>query len=151
MDYITTQQLKQEIIKLGFKFIAKETYVRVTDDDYGQVADLETCTMYTIDTGWDIFRALDPDMQKQLYDLLDRYARTPLDKRVREKKYQLKLDVSDKIHNHWQILAKNTESGVLQIGSGRGSDVWQTVFTESEIKELGDVVRGFVKKEVFED
>nr|DAW32285.1 MAG TPA: hypothetical protein [Caudoviricetes sp.] len=69
---------------------------------------------------------------------------------VTKKRYRLKLDVSSRIENNWQILAKNVDDGCYHIGSGRGSEKWQTVFTQAEIDAMGDIARGFVKEEICE-
>lgn len=57
-----------------------------------------------------------PDVQENLYNMLDRYARTPIEKREEEKKYRLRLDVNNKIENNWQILGKNRNDGAYHKG-----------------------------------
>lgn len=151
-DYITTKDLAKEIKKLGFRVNLDDNYIEVFDKktDCG-VATVNRSRMREVDNIYYGWRVIDNETQGELYDLLDRYARTPIEKREEEKKYRLRLDVNNKIENNWQILGKNRNDGAYHIGLGHGSDKWQTTFTQAEIDEMGDLIKGFVKEEVCEN
>jgi len=148
-NYITTEEWEQEVKKLGF-IITTEEKLYVIRYQLCVVAISFRQTMFAFRINIFPFVKLPKTMQEELYNLLDRYARTPLDKREAEKRYRLKLDVSSRIENNWQILAKNVDDGCYHIGSGRGSEKWQTVFTQAEIDAMGDIARGFIKERICE-
>lgn len=151
-DYITTEELKREIKNLGFNTREDYRLMEVTSsvgDTLAKISKVQTHALNVLYPEF-IIRTI-PDVQENLYNLLDRYARTPIEKREEEKKYRLRLDVNNKIENNWQILGKNREDGAYHIGLGRGSDKWQTTFTQAEIDEMGDLTRGFIKEEVCEN
>jgi hypothetical protein len=154
MDYITTQQLEQEIVKLGFELESTESIVLVKDDLNRKVASIRINEMYAFDTVWDSFREINADTQNQLCNLLDRYARTPLDERELEKRYRLRLDIDDNIYifdGDYRYLTRKGDYYCLSLPylSGFWKD-YQNTFTQSEIDEMGSLTRGFVKEEVNE-
>lgn len=154
-NYLTTKQLQQQIINLGFELESTESIVLVKDDLNRKVASIRINEMYAFDTVWGSFCELDTDVQKQLYNLSNRYACTPLDKRVREKKYQLRLKISNEIsifdgdYGDYYCLVKTSNGKYCLSLPTLSQKGYQNTFTQSEIDEMGDITEGFVKEEVY--
>lgn len=155
-NYITTKELKREIKNLGFN--AREDYrlIEVTShvgDTLAKISKIQTHALNVLYPEF-ITRTI-PDVQENLYNLLDRYARTPLDKREEQKRYRLKLDISDQIaifDSDYRYLAKSKQFNTYYCLSlfvcGK---TYQNIFTQAEIDEMGDLIKGFVKEEVCEN
>lgn len=147
-NYITTKELKREIKNLGFN--AREDYrlIEVTShvgDTLAKISKIQTHALNVLYPEF-ITRTI-PDVQENLYNLLDRYARTPLDKREEQKRYLLKLDISDQIDFDDKYLCEliSPKGYVLE------SRKYCSKFSQSEIDKMGDLVKGFVKEEVCEN
>ena len=150
-NYLTTKQLQQQIVKLGFGLESTESIVLVKDDLNRKVASIRINEMYAFDTVWGSFCELDTDVQKQLYDLLDRYAHTPLDKRITEKKYWLRLKINNEISifdGDYYCLVKTSNGKYCLSLPTLSQKGYQNTFTQSEIDEMGDITEGFVKEDL---
>lgn len=145
-DYITIEEFMREIEELGLTY-KRGAFNLYIEDNERPIARVHLYQPLQVDTCYDSLNYKNPT-HLALYKLVNRYALTLLDKCKPEKKYRLRLDVSSSIENNWQILGKNVDDGCYHIGSGHGSEKWQTIFTQSEIDEMGDIARGFVKEEV---
>jgi len=154
-NYITTEEWEQEVQKLGFIITTEEKLYVIRYKLY-VVAISFRQTMFAFRINILPFMKLPKTMQEELYNLLDRYARTPMDKREPEKKYRLRLDIDDKINMlnggyRYLVLSK---SGSYYLSSSDLSEMkrglYKITFTQSEIDEMGDITRGFVKEEVNE-
>lgn len=148
-DYITKEQFIEEVEKLWLEARSDDGDIRVITKEIGHtLAHIDDRRVIPLEVAYRAYKKLDADTQKKLYEFVVRYARTPVNKRREQKRYRLRLDISCKIENNWQILARNTDDKSFHVGSGRGSDRWQTIFTQAEIDEMGDLTKGFVKEEV---
>lgn len=150
-NYITTEEWEQEVKKLGF-IITTEEKLYVIRYQLCVVAISFRQTMFAFRINIFPFVKLPKTMQEELYNLLDRYARTPLDKRELEKRYRLRLDIDDNINifdGDYRYLTKKGDYYCLSLPylSGFWKD-YQNTFTQSEIDEMGDITRGFVKEEI---
>lgn len=146
IDYITIEDFIHEIEELGLTY-KRGAFNLYIEDNERPIARVHLYQPLQADTCYDNLNYKNP-AHLALYELVNRYTRALLNKRETEKRYRLRLDVSSSIENNWQILGKNVDDGCYHIGSGRGSEKWQTIFTQSEIDEMGDITRGFVKEEV---
>jgi len=145
-DCITIEEFIHKIEELGLTY-KRSAFNLYIEDNERPIARVHLYQPLQVDTCYDSLNYKNPT-HLALYKLVNRYALTLLDKCKPEKKYRLRLDISSSIENNWQILGKNVDDGCYHIGSGRGSEKWQTIFTQSEIDEMGDIARGFVKEEV---
>lgn len=155
-DYITTEELKREIENLGFSVRVDYRLMQVTSsagDTLAKISKVQTRALNVLYPEF-IIRTT-PDVQENLYNLLDRYARTPLDKRKEQKRYRLKLDISDKIvifDSEYRYLAKSKQFNTYYcLSLAVCSKTYQNIFTQAEIDEMGDLTRGFIKEEVCEN
>ena len=147
-DYITTEEWEQEVKKLGF-IITTEEKLYVIRYQLCVVAISFRQTMFAFRINIFPFVKLPKTMQEELYNLLDRYARTPLDKREPEKRYWLTLDVSDRIKQKYYLCFDGCDY-CLEITKypERFGSHSKVIFTQSEIDAMGDLTKGFVKEEV---
>lgn len=162
MDYITTEQLIKEVVAMGYEISTGSVndyhFVEIANNSNNIViATVTQDQIMQLDTmylGWDDLN--DQDRSK-LYNLLDRYARTPLDKREKQKKYRLRVDF-DKIINlkysNAMMLVLAQKLGGLNnkkcYFAVPGENEPKIKFTQAEIDEMGDLTKGFVKEEICE-
>lgn len=146
-DYITTEELKREIENLGFSVRVDYRLMQVTSsagDTLAKISKIQTHALNVLYPEF-ITRTI-PDVQENLYNLLDRYARTPLDKREEQKKYRLKLDISDEIvifDDKYRYLAKSKQNNTYCLSLFVCGKTYQNTFTQAEIDEMGDLTKGF--------
>ena len=150
MEYITTEEFKKEVEKLGYEIRKRRAWLEVYSTQHKiQVAFVDVTTPYKLVT--DI--PFKTDMTPKLFNLCVRYANTPLDKREPEKKYYLKLDVSDKIKDFHNYLNYDKDNDYyLTSDEDDWNDYYKVKFTQSEIDELEKqgLTKNFRKVEVDE-
>lgn len=149
-DYITTEELMRQVEKLGFT-CRKGAFRLFVEDNNCIIANVSLNQPLQVDTCYDSLNHKNPT-HVTLYELMNRYARTPLDKRKTEKRYRLRLDIDDEINifdGNYRYLTKKDNYYCLSLShlSGYYKD-YQNTFTQTEIDEMGDITRGFVKEEV---
>ena len=136
-------EFKAEVEKLGFDVNVKnlETRVRRKGNSIMTVDAQRKCI---VDTTWDEFQYLRDDTKEQLFKLGYKLAKTPLAEREEEKRYRL-LSVSPMLRkSECGYLLYHKSMGRYFTGSAEyGGDVYQAIFTESEIAEMD--ITGFKK------
>ena len=141
-------EFKAEVEKLGFDVNVKnlETRVRRKGNSIMTVDAQRKCI---VDTTWDEFQYLRDDTKEQLFKLGYKLAKTPLAEREEEKRYRL-LSVSPMLRkSECGYLLYHKSMGRYFTGSSEyGGDVYQAIFTESEIAEMD--ITGFEKIRVME-
>ena len=141
-------EFKAEVEKLGFDVNVKnlETRVRRKGNSIMTVDAQRKCI---VDTTWDEFQYLRDDTKEQLFKLGYKLAKTPLAEREEEKRYRL-LSVSPMLRkSECGYLLYHKSMGRYFTGSAEyGGDVYQAIFTESEIAEMD--ITGFEKIMVME-
>ena len=149
-DYITTEEFIREVEKLGFTYKKGAFRLYVEDNDC-TIANVTLNQPLQIDTCYESLNYKNP-AHSSLYELINRYALTPLDKRKTEKRYRLRLDIDDEINifdGYYRYLTKKGDYYCLSLA--HLSESWkdyQNTFTQAEIDEMGDITHGFVKEEV---
>lgn len=157
MDHITTEQLIKEVVAIGYEISTGSVndyhFVKVVNNSNNIViATVTQDQIMQLDTmylGWDDLN--DQDRSK-LYNLLDRYARTPLDKRTPEKKYRLRLDIDKRVNGgDISYLAYSYVKGEYFFSGNQPLiTINKSEFTQAEIDAMGDLTKGFVKEEICE-
>lgn len=149
-DYITTEEFLREVEKLGFTH-ENLTFRLYIEDNGFPIANVSLYHPLQVDTCYDNLNYKNPT-HLSLYKLINRYARTPLDKRETEKRYRLRLDIDDEINifdGDYRYLTKKDNYYCLSLSHlGESWKDYQNTFTQEEIDEMGNITRGFVKEEI---
>ena len=129
--YLTTEEFIKEVEKLGVKGFHEEhiTEVCICGRSIARVSEMESHKIDTISNGFQKLK-----QKERLYNLLDRYARTPLDKRVAEKGFYLKFPKINSVHTNY--FNSVTKEGEWEADTKVNSTHRQTIFTEADIPEL---------------
>lgn len=101
--------------------------------------------VYKINCCHNAYDELEPCTREKLFKLAVEYASTPLEKRVEEKKYYIKLKGIDE---HMSYLNYDNNNGSSIINNKHKSYMYVTQFTKQEIKKYG--LEKFVDNELFE-
>ena len=109
------------------------TYYEVRKNSNGRlVAEVFIKEPYSFKTIYGAFDDLLLETRANLYDILDKYARTPVEERAEEEKFYLKFSNYDSDMNYFN-LSNNGKWGV----SGQSEIMgYQTKFTTDEIDDL---------------
>lgn len=152
-------ELRNEIEKLGYKygkiFTVKndeyfngEPFIRVWEgcsDEMYKVALIELKVRYSFRLLGIGFYELPEELQKELFDVLVEFARTPVDEREEEKRYQYRLKEQYWwIHNglnietsYLNILDNNgSHKGYAMLNSAGSTNLFITSFTDKEVEEV---------------
>ena len=143
-------EFKAEVEKLGFVVEDDGTPIYVDKSKDGEtLVSIGKHKQFWLAPGWSGFNNLTEDQKLKLYDLAYQLAKTPLAEREEEKRYRL-LSVSPMLRkSECGYLLYHKSMGRYFTGAAEyGGDVYQTIFTESEIAEMD--ITGFEKVEVNE-
>ena len=141
-------EFKAEVEKLGFEVEENpNTVVAFRKSDGSIIGKVYKKTTACLDTKWSSFALLKDNEKNELLDLFARLAKTPLAEREEEKRYRL-LSVSPMLRkSECGYLLHHKSMGRYFTGSAEyGGDVYQAIFTESEIAEMD--ITGFEKEPV---
>ena len=143
-------EFKAEVEKLGFEVEENpNTVVAFRESDGSIIGKVYKQTTACLNTKWSSFVLLKDNEKNELLDLFARLAKTPLAEREEEKRYWLR-SVSPMLRkSECGYLLYHKSMGRYFTGSAEyGGDVYQAIFTESEIAQMD--ITGFVKVEVTE-
>ena len=151
-NYITKEDFIREVKALGYGIVDDVRMIAVVSRENidHSIAIIYKDDLMALDTDYLNWRKIGNNKIKtKLYNLLDRYARTPLDKREPEKRYWLTFDVSDRIKQKYYLCLHGCDY-CLEITKypERFGSHSKVIFTQSEIDAMGDLTKGFVKEEV---
>lgn len=152
-------ELKDKIEKLGQKynedFLVEElensdgdSYIKIYINyswELYYVARIELDKRYAFSTIEEAFDGLPEELQKELFDILVKFTKTPVGEREEEKKYQYRLK-----EKYWWILknldyeetclnlriSKDGEERYLSLENDRNVGCYKTIFTDKEIAEI---------------
>lgn len=133
-----TSEFKKKVEELGYEC----TRQAVRKDGY-ICATFNKSRMYAIDTVFNGFIRLDESEKELLFSLLIEYASTPIEEREDEKRYRLRL--TNKTATVGDIYL-NKGFGEFVLDTGSNSQSYQTIFTESELKDIDETE--FIREEV---
>lgn len=129
-----TKEFIKEVEKLGFKILKNKEYILI---HYGfeKVAYVYKNDIFSLGTGYIPFYNLSKELQEKLYNLMDEYARTPIDEREEQQKFYLKhkwLRRSKDIGYYLNLYLD--EDYFLGNFAEKGS--YKTQFTQAEIYKI---------------
>ena len=146
-------EFEREVEKLGLTHSTRcaEIVVKV----HGRtVMGVSTNREYIVDSEWDEFQSLHKKTQGELFDLAYQLAKTPLAEREEEKRYWLQkipvplLDKNGEKKWLWKY-TRTSPSNMFGVDTTKiDSELYKTIFTESEIAEMD--IDGFEKVEVLD-
>lgn len=154
-------ELREEIDKLGRKynedFLVEElensdgdSYIKVYINyswELYYVARIELDKRYAFSTIEEAFDGLPEELQKELFEIFVKFARTPVGDREEEKKYQYRLkekylwiDKRLNLGNSYLNVELSRESGGEDIGidNAGNTNLFKTEFTDKEIKKVAE-------------
>ena len=129
-----TKDFIKEVKAIGFVAIAGDGYFIVKDSKGYNVAFVDTTIMYRFDTIYIDFEELSEFDRKRLFDLLVKYASTPLGEREEQERFYLKINMITR--NGISYLNYNKEEDILILDTRRETDDIQTQFTQKEIDDI---------------
>lgn len=140
--YLTTKEFKRKVTDLGF--VVEETPLigdiciyefEVNGTMQNLLARIWTEKIFASTTLMYNFNLLKDDLKEKLFNLVNDYASTPLDKRVKEQErffLKFKIEIGDK----YEYLNYYKEEDVLTLDNSLETSNFQTLFTDKELKEL---------------
>ena len=131
-DYLTTEEFIKEAEALKFNIHEESEALVIHDRGDTVIARVGTCFPLSVGNMSYSFNSAEIETRQALYDLLDRYARTPLDKRVAEKRFYLKFPKCQDSEN----CILNVRGGKWLVASRTEGSGWKAIFTEADIPEL---------------
>ena len=137
---------------LGFLVYDGHCYLEVKDTEGKDVVDILKAKRWVYDCEFDAFESLHEVKQTELMEFVTEYVTTQVKDREEEKRYWL-LSVSPMLRKNecGYLLYREIHKsmGRYFMGSAEyGGDVYQAIFTESEIAQMD--ITGFEKVEVEE-
>ena len=141
--------LKRKLRRWGTRFFENKYEVRILDNGACKLIIIDKTDTHVIDPNNVSYITLSHKDKTELLDLACELAKTPLADREEEKRYWL-LSVSPMLRkNECGYLLYHERMGRYFTGAAEyGGDVYQAIFTESEIAEMD--ITGFEKVEVNE-
>lgn len=129
-----TKDFVKEVEKLGLECSDCSTIIPIYHD--GDLVSLVSKnTKFLAGTAYESFKYLPKELQEKLYNLIDEYARTPLDEREEPQKYFL-IFAALTDNEHFNYLNHNLKKDFLALSDRNQSDMYQTQFTQKEIDEI---------------
>lgn len=131
-----TKEFKKRVEELGYGVINGEEYYYIKDFDGEIIASVNKLIMFQICTDFDAWDELSPEIKKELFDVISKYASTPPDEREEEKKFYLR-------HRWFKCI--NGDSRYFQIYEANGAPWlnamysimgYKKQFTLKEIEEI---------------
>lgn len=128
-----TKDFMKEVQKLGFETLENTESISILYG-CGKVAYVYKNEIFSVGTGYIPFDNLSKELQEKLYNLIDKYARTPLDEREEPEKFYLKINMMTR--NGCDYLNYYKEEAILMLDVRLETYYAQTQFTQKEIDEM---------------
>lgn len=132
-----TKDFVKEVEKLGFEVEEDTGAIEIYFNNV-RIAYVYRYEIFSVNTAYIPFDVLSKEFVEKLYNLIDAYARTPLNEREEEKKFYLKQNLKDKWleRNAFYYLNLNIDKNIYLIDSYANTDTFKTQFTQAEIDEI---------------
>lgn len=131
-----TKDFIKEVEKLGLE-VEEDTGAIEIYLNNERIAYVYRYEIFSANTAYIPFDVLSKEFVEKLYNLIDAYARTPLNERE-EKKFYLKQNLKDKWleRNAFYYLNLNIDKNIYLIDSYASTDTFKTQFTQAEIDKI---------------
>lgn len=130
---LTTKEFIKEVQELGLKTLEKSDSILIYDG-YCQAACVYKNELFSINTSYAAFDNLSEELQEKLYNLIDEYARTPLDEREEQERFFLKFKIETDDDCNFLNYDKNDDEPTLD--NSLETSNFQTRFTQKEINDI---------------
>ena len=130
---LTTKEFIKEVQELGLKTLEKSDSILIYDGYY-QAACVYKNELFSINTSYAAFDNLSEELQEKLYNLIDEYARTPIDEREEQERFFLKFKIETDDDCNFLNYDKNDDEPTLDNRLETSS--FQTRFTQKEIDKI---------------
>lgn len=128
-----TKKFIKEVEELGFRFLQCTKDIEIYYENYQVAYIFWHWRFYVGTTCW--FRDhLPKELQEKLYDLIDEYARTPIEDREEQQKFYLKFITESNNSRHYLNYRESFNS--IELNNKTDLDGYKTQFTQKEIDEL---------------
>lgn len=130
---LTTKNFKREVQKLGFETKEGITGISIYFGDE-RVSYVCTNELFSLNTAYFALDDLSEEVKEKLYNLIDEYARTPLDEREKQQKFYFKFKID--CEESCNYLNYYIDCDSLGLNNSLDSYLGQTQFTQKEIDEI---------------
>lgn len=130
---LTTKEFIKEVQELGLKTSEKSDSILIYDGYY-QAACVYKNELFSINTSYAAFDNLSEELKEKLYNLIDKYARTPLDEREEQERFFLKFKIKTADNCNFLNYDKNDDEPTLD--NRLETSNFQTRFTQKEINDI---------------
>lgn len=131
--YLTTKEFIKEVKKLGF-IVEEDTGAIEIYLNNERIAYVYRYEIFSANTAYIPFDVLSKEFVEKLYNLIDAYARTPLEEREEPERFFLKFKIE--IDDDCRYLNYYKEEDELTLDNSLDTSSFQTLFTDKELKEL---------------
>lgn len=125
----------KEVQKLGFETLENTESISILYG-CGKVAYVYKNEIFSVDTGYISFDNLSKELKEKLYNLIDKYARTPLDEREEPQKFYLKHKWLTNNNSSFNCLNFYVDENKYFIESDSNMCGFKTQFTQAEIDKI---------------
>lgn len=131
---LKTKEFIKEVRSLGLE-IAESLYEISIYDGNDELAYIRKDKRFYVCTYFEFSEYLSEELQEKLYNLIDKYARTPLEDREKPQRFYLRFTAltEDSDSNYLNYYMSTDTLGLC---SHYQEDEWQTQFTQKEIDEI---------------
>lgn len=133
-----TKEFIEKVEELGFEVNSNGSIISVKNskEDYMTVADIGKENEFEVNTFNYLFYYVKDNTKKDLFDLMVKYASTPIEEREEEKEYYLKHKWLNLKHENVKYLVCTLSSDEYKLGTGFNGVGFKTQFTQKEIEEI---------------
>lgn len=130
---LTTKEFIKEVRSLGLE-IAESLYEISIYDGNDELAYIRKDKRFYVCTYFEFSEYLSEELQEKLYNLIDKYARTPLEEREEQERFFLKFKIETDDDCNFLNYDKNDDEPTLD--NRLETSNFQTRFTQKEINDI---------------
>lgn len=130
---LKTKEFIKEVRSLGLE-IAESLYEISIYDGNDELAYIRKDKRFYVCTYFEFSEYLSEELQEKLYNLIDKYARTPLEEREEQERFFLKFKIE--IDDDCKYLNYYKKEDELTLDNSLETSNFQTRFTQKEINDI---------------
>ena len=132
-----TKEFIEQVEKMGFQVCEEKKYIEVMlKGSLMRIAIVSKDEIYSLRTTYQSYENLDDGIKSKLFELITKYARTPLQDREIPKRYYLKLKIRNFLYSNDYTINQCKKDGSFILSNELESLVYKTKFTQSEIDAM---------------